>query len=196
MLDVPLGEGGGRDHGLEFREQEFAHADPVHDLDRAAIAGADLHEIGETDNVFRGIGSGRVEGCGIEENRVAFFQLDLNMVFLKIGPELFARDGEIARHIAVREGQKLGRAAFERHVAMGHGALKRQGGGKLVDMGRILDELRGTLESHVVIAMGCLGFATRIDNIDLRGDLVERAEPCPADQADNIEGIIAGEGFR
>jgi len=73
----------------------------------------------------------------------------------------------------VREGQKLGRAAFERHVAMGNGALKRQGGGKLVDMGRILDELRGTLESHVVIAMRCLGLATRIDNIDLRGDLVE-----------------------
>ena len=60
-------------------------------------------------------------------------------------------------------------------------------------MGRVACRLRGGHEAEVVIAVGGLGGPAGVDDVDLRGDLIVRAEPGLGDQGKDVVGIVVGE---
>ena len=59
--------------------------------------------------------------------------------------------------------------------------------------GRVVLELLDRLEAHVVVAVRRLRGAAGIDEVDLSGDLIERAEPRTAYQRNDVVCIIADE---
>src|SRR5438128_730258 len=71
---------------------------------------------------------------------------------------------------------------------MGHRALKRE------------DRVAGTdlrgLEAQVVIAMGRLCRSSRVDDVELRRDLVGGSKPCLADKCDDFVAVIGSEDLR
>ena len=79
---------------------------------------------------------------------------------------------------------------------MGDRALQRQHRRQAMRMRRKALDLSRGLEAHVIIAMGDLRLAARIDDIELRGDLIAGPEPRLADERDDRVAIIGGEGGR
>ena len=57
-------------------------------------------------------------------------------------------------------------------------------------------DLARRLEAHVVVAMGNLRVAARIDDVELRGDLIEGPEPGLADEGDRRIAVIGAEDGR
>ena len=79
---------------------------------------------------------------------------------------------------------------------MGDRALQSQHRRQTMRMrGKALDLAR-SLEAHVIVAMGDLRLAARIDDIELRGDLIAGPEPRLADERDDRVAVIVGEGGR
>jgi len=60
-----------------------------------------------------------------------------------------------------------------------------------MNVDRVLTELALLLETHVIVAMRGLCLSTRIDEIDLSGDLIERAQPGTADHRKYVVGVVA-----
>ncbi len=58
--------------------------------------------------------------------------------------------------------------------------------------GKALDRL-GRLEAEMIVAMRNLRRAARIDDVELRGDLIRWAEPCLADRRDDRVAVVGGE---
>ncbi len=63
-------------------------------------------------------------------------------------------------------------------------------------VGRIALDLGRRLEAHVVVAVRNLRLAARIDDVELRGDLVEGSEPRFARQRNHGVAVVGGEGLR
>jgi hypothetical protein len=113
----------------------------------------------------------------VEEHSVALGERQLNMMLVEIVAKLRAACRHISGQVALRERQVERRARLERHVAMCDGSLKRQRRGEAVDVGgKALDLLR-RLEAEVIVAVDDLGRAARVDDVELRGDLIRWAEP-------------------
>ena len=76
---------------------------------------------------------------------------------------------------------------------MGDRALKREHGRETVDVGgKTLDRV-GRLKAEMIVAMRNLGRAARIDDVELRGDLIGGAEPGFAHKRDDRIAVIGGE---
>ncbi len=79
---------------------------------------------------------------------------------------------------------------------MGDCALQRQHRRQPMGMrGEARQHIR-RLESHVIVAMRLLGLAARIDDVDLRGDLIAGAEPGLAHQRGRGIAVVAREQVR
>src|SRR5271165_1383910 len=134
-----------------------------------------------------------MEKGGIEEHRVALRERELDMMRLEIVAKLRPPRRHVARQVALREWQVERRARLERHVAMGDRALQRQHGRETMHMGGIaLDRLR-RLKAEMVIAMRKLRRAARIDDVELRGDLISGAKPRLAHERNDGVAVIGGE---
>ena len=172
-----------------------AHGGAVHAFHGAAIGRGHLQQVGHALDVFGAVMACRMEERGIEEDRIALGQRQLDVVLVEIVLELGLAPGEVARHEILRIGQIERGAAFNRHVAMGDGALQREYRRKLVGMGREALDLGGGLEAHVIVAVHGLRLAAGVDHIELRGDLVAGAEPAFGNEGDDFVGIVFGESF-
>ena len=62
----------------------------------------------------------------MKNTTIALFERQLDMVVVEIVLELLPFQREVARQIGLAVGQEERRAAFERHVALGDGALQGQ----------------------------------------------------------------------
>lgn len=60
-------------------------------------------------------------------------------------------------------------------------------------MCRVLREVLVGDEAEVIVAMRNLLCATGIDDVDLRGDLIARAQPGLADDCEGVVGVVLGE---
>ena len=88
------------------------------------------------------------------------------------------------------------RPAFHRHIGMGHGPLQRQDRRQLV---HVHGETGGLLVGHepqVVVPVNGLGGPARVDQVDLRCDLVARAEPGDRHPGQNVVGEVLDEYVR
>ncbi len=63
-------------------------------------------------------------------------------------------------------------------------------------MRRILRQVLVGNEAQVIVAVRNLLCATGIDDVDLRGDLVARAQPGLADDGEGVVGVVLGEHLR
>ena len=88
--------------------------------------------------------------------------------------------GEVARRVLLRVRQVHRRAGLDRHVAVGDRALQGQHRREPVHVRRVGRRLVERHEAEVVVAVRDLRRAARVDDVDLRGDLV--AGPSQASQ--------------
>ena len=72
--------------------------------------------------------------AGLKNAASPFSSAQLDVVLGEISLELGQAGGEVARQVGLRVRQVERRSAFERHVAMGDGALQRQHRRELVDV--------------------------------------------------------------
>ena len=108
--------------------------------------------------------------------------------------------GLVERHVAggepLRVRQQHRRPALQRHIAVRDRALQRQRRGHPVQVCGIGRQLVGVDEAQVVVAVWNLRCATGIDDVDLGGDLVARAQPSLRDQGQRVVGVVVGEHLR
>lgn len=133
-----------------------------------------------------------MEERGIEEQRIAFFERQLDVVRFKVIAEVLAALCEIPLGIALREGQELGRPAFHGHIGVSNGPLQREKGGHRVNVRRITFGLRDDLKTEVVVAVCLLCLSTGSYDIGLRSHLKMRTEPRLSDRAKYRAREVAG----
>ena len=115
------------------------------------------------------------------------------MVFGEELHELGPVEGDVAAEEPLRVGQQHRRPALDRHVAMGHRALQGEHRRHPVQVRRVCGQVVGCNEAEVIVAMRNLLFATGIDDIDLRRELVARAKPGLGDDGERVVGVVVGE---
>ena len=138
---------------------------------------------------------GRVEERGVEEDRIPLRQRQLDEVSVEVRAELRSPEGEVAGLVLLRVRQVHRRAALDRHVAVGNGALEGQDPRQAVDVRGVLSGDLRRQEAQVVVAVSSLGGPTGVHHVDLGGDLVCRAQPGRRNQGDDLVGIVIGEGL-
>ena len=75
-------------------------------------------------------------------------------------------------------------------------ALQRQRRRETLDVGGKALDRRGRLKAKMVVAMRDLRRPARIDDVELRGDLIGRPEPRLARERDDRVAVIGGEDRR
>ncbi|WP_348984672.1 hypothetical protein [Paracoccus sp. PARArs4] len=93
-----------------------AHAVAMHRLHRAPEGGRDLQQVHAAHDLGAAVRAARMEPRGIEEQRVALVQAQLEMVFLEQGAEISTAPRGITRAIGLREWQQLRRSGFDAHA--------------------------------------------------------------------------------
>ena len=105
--------------------------------------------------------------------------------------------GPVERDVAggepLRVRQQHRRSALQRHIAVRDRALQRQRRRHAVHMRGVGRQLVDVDEAEVVVAVRNLCRATGIDDIDLGGDLVARAQPGLRHQRECVVGVVLGE---
>ncbi len=76
---------------------------------------------------------------------------------------------------------------------MGHRPLQGQHLGEGVHVGGVLRAHLVGLEAEVVVAVHRLPLAAGVDDVDLRGDLVARAQPSRGGEGDDVVGVVGHE---
>ena len=182
-----------RQPGPQPRVHRVDHAGAVHGLGGPAEPGGDLEQVGHAVHVGGAVVASGVEHGRAEEHRVAGAQRQLHPVLGEVLDELGAAPRQIAQLVLVGVGQVHGRAGLGAHVAVGDGAL--QGEQRRQQVG-VAGELLGLVvgeEAHVVVAVGVLGLAARVDHVDLLGQLVAGAEPGLAGHRHRVGAVVVDE---
>ena len=127
----------------------------------------DLQQVGHPAYVAGAVGPGPVKDGRVEERRVALAQRQLDVVLLEVRRERRVVEGEIARGVLLGVRQVERRAGLDRHVDVRDCALEREDRRKRVHLRR---ERRCALEVHeaeVVVAVGDLGLAAGVHDVQL-----------------------------
>src|SRR6266498_1816638 len=174
-------------------EHRVAHLLAVDALHRSAERRRHLQQVGHPADIGGPVVPGGVEQGRVEERRVALRQRQLYVVLVEVRPELRPPPGQVAGLVLLRVRQIHRRARLHRHVGVGDRSLQGQHRREAMHVGGVLRGQVVGLEAEVVVPVCLLCRAARIDHVDLRGDLVVRAEPGRADQGDDVVGVIVGE---
>lgn len=128
--------------------------------------------------------------CRVEKHPVPELQRQRNVVLLEKRPELFAPPREVPRLKALAEGEEAGRPTARRHIAVRDGPLQREILRGEVQGAREAGGGGAGLEAEVVVAVGFLGRAAGVDDVDLGCDAVGWAEPGLGDEAQPGVGVV------
>src|SRR5262249_8264655 len=97
VLDLARVEPTGFRHIRKRRELSLADLRSVNEFNRPPVARANLQKIGEAGDLAGPVRSRGVEDRGIEEQRIALFERQLDAVRFEIGAELVQEGCEVAR---------------------------------------------------------------------------------------------------
>ena len=181
--------------GQQRRVDGPHHPRSVDRLHRPAEHARHLEQVGHAADVGGVVGASGVQQRRVEERGVAGIERQLDAARL----EQLDHVGPTPRHVAGREllrvREQLGRAARDRPVAVGDGALQRQQRRQQVGVaGERLGPVVGH-EPEVVVAVRALRRAAGLDDVELRSDLVRRAEPRRRGEGDAVALVVVDEAL-